>query len=145
MAPPRHNLTRRALLGAGVGACGVVAVPGAAAVGAGQEKDAARWARALDDYECAEAGVAAWRHHLDDLPPELRAYPACEPYEDRFDEAECARLAALRRLLRVPAPDLPALALKIHLFVDDQAWELTGAETCLARLKADANRLCHGG
>ncbi len=40
-----------------------------------------------------------------------------------------------------PGPDLAALALKIALAVDDQAWELTGAAPCLAALKADARRL----
>lgn len=51
------------------------------------------------------------------------------------------RLAALRRLLRTPAPDLPALAAKIELAVGNQAWELTGAELCFAALDADARRL----
>ncbi|MEA2999697.1 MAG: hypothetical protein QOK17_1530 [Sphingomonadales bacterium] len=46
------------------------------------------------------------------------------------------------RLLRLPAPDLAALALKLDLAVADQAWELTGCETCLAGLQADARRLC---
>jgi hypothetical protein len=49
------------------------------------------------------------------------------------------------RLLRAPAPDLPALALKIDLTVDDQAWELTAAAPCLAALKADADRLGRSG
>jgi hypothetical protein len=52
------------------------------------------------------------------------------------------RPAALRRLLAVPAPDILALALKIELAVADQAWELTGADTFLPALAADARRLC---
>jgi hypothetical protein len=32
-------------------------------------------------------------------PPAARAYPACEPLEERFGDLECTRLAALRRLL----------------------------------------------
>ena len=33
------------------------------------------------------------------------------------------------------------MVLKIELIVDNQAWELTGAETFLLTLKADAKRL----
>lgn len=91
------------------------------------------------------ARLAAFRAEFDRLPPATRAYPACKPLEDRFDDLECARLAALRRLLRLPAPDLPGLALKLELAIDDQAWELTGAERCLAVLKADGRKLCLGG
>jgi hypothetical protein len=49
--------------------------------------------------------------------------------------------AALERLLRTPAPDIPALALKIELAVDHDAGSLTGGEHCLAAIKADARRL----
>ncbi|TMJ14751.1 MAG: hypothetical protein E6G94_08815 [Alphaproteobacteria bacterium] len=103
------------------------------------------WTRALAVYRRAEARLAALRRQIGALPPEGRAFPASEPLEDRFDDLECARLASLRRLLRLPAPNLPALALKIALTVDDQAWELSGAESFLATLKGDAHRLCHGG
>ena len=183
MAPARHNLTRRALLGAGVGAplalaaarpgerlvpfgvrsacAGPVEDPSAPSApfpqakegpgrtgggDRGREQTAARrrWQRALAGYARAEARLADLRAHIESLPPEARAFPACEPLDDRFDDLECARLAALRRLLRLRAPDLPALALKIHRIVDDQAWELTGAEPAFAVLKADARRLCGG-
>ena len=106
---------------------------------------AERWSRALAAYRRAETRLAAFRRAESLLPPARRAFPACEPLEDRFNDLECARLAALRRLLRAPAPDLPALARKIELAIDDQAWELTGAEPCLAALKADARRLAYGG
>jgi hypothetical protein len=52
---------------------------------------------------------------------------------------------ALERLLRTPAPDVPALALKIELAVDHEAGSLTGGESCLAVLKADARRLAGSG
>jgi hypothetical protein len=42
----------------------------------------------------------------------------------------------------VPAPDLPALALKIALAVDQDVATLSGGEACLAALKRDAARLC---
>jgi hypothetical protein len=149
MAAGRHNLSRRAVLGVVAGACAshplaargrllaTVPVPAAAAAG--------RWTRALAAYRQAEARLAAFRRAESLLPPAARAFPACEPLEERFNDLECPRLAALRRLLRGPAPDLAALALKIELTIDDQAWELTGGERCLTALKDDARRLAHGG
>jgi hypothetical protein len=137
MAAGRHNLTRRALLGASA------ALPVALAATAASASR--RWDRALAAYRRAEARLGAFRGHIESLPPERRAYPACEPFDDRHDDLECARLAALRRLLRLPAPDLPALSLKIDLIVDDQAWELSGADSFLPALAADARRLCRGG
>lgn len=207
MAPARHNLTRRALLGAGAvlplfcrdsrlptvpsfaafptGDSRQATVPSRtpsfAAFAAGDSRqatvpsragtwsctcphlpdcpaaeasaDASRgqslvtvptpsWSRALAAYSQAEAKLAAFRRHVESLPSAARAFPECEPLDDRFDDLECARLAALRRLLALPAPDLPALALKISRIVGDQAWELSNAEPALAALKADARRLC---
>ena len=49
--------------------------------------------------------------------------------------------ALLLALSRLPAPDLPALALKLELAVADLAWELTGCESCLDAAAADARRL----
>jgi hypothetical protein len=103
------------------------------------------WARALRAFRRAEARLAGFRAAFERLPPAQRAFPACERHEDSFDALESARLTALRRLLEAPAPDLPALFFKIGLTIDDAAWELTAAETCLAALKADARRFAHGG
>jgi hypothetical protein len=69
------------------------------------------------------------------------AWDAHAPIESRYNDLECARLAALKGLLRTPAPDLPALALKIELAVDQEAATLDGGERCLAVLKADGRRL----
>lgn len=147
MAAGTHNLSRRAVLGVVAGACAshplaargrlLATVPIPAAV-------AGRWTRALAAYRRAEARLAAFRRAESLLPPAARAFPACEPLEERFNDLECARLAALRRLLRAPAPGLAALSLKIDLTIEDQAWELTDAEPCLAALKADARRFAHG-
>ncbi len=49
--------------------------------------------------------------------------------------------AALVRVMRVRAPDLKALAVKIELAVDEEIWSLTGGEACLAALKRDVRRL----
>jgi hypothetical protein len=64
-----------------------------------------------------------------------------QPFEDRLNALDSARDTALKHLLRTPAPDLPALALKIELAVDEEVATLTGGERCLAVLKADGWRL----
>jgi hypothetical protein len=140
MAAGRHNLSRRAVLGVCVGAPALID-GGAAAATAPRD----RWTRALAAFRRAEARLAAFRQAEAQLPPAARAFPACEPLEERFNDLECARLDALRRLLRAPAPDFPALARKIELTIDDQAWELTDSEPFLAALKTDARRLAHCG
>jgi hypothetical protein len=136
----RHNLTRRALLGAG-------AVLPAFAAGKGPRRAPlpCAWSRALHAFRRAEARLAAFTAAFEALPAEQRAYPACGALEDRFDTLESARLHALTRLLAAPAPALPALSLKIDLIVDDLAWELTAAPQILAALKTDARRLCARG
>lgn len=139
MAAARHNLTRRALLGAGGAACALL-VTETAAVAAGRT----RWERALAAFRRSEARLADFRRNGARLAAAAGAGPDCSVLDDRFSDFECARLQALRRLLRVPAPDLAALSLKIGLAVDERAWELTGAEPCLATLKADARRLAYG-
>jgi hypothetical protein len=139
MAAGRHNLSRRAVLGAAFGAPVLLGSDGARATGPHD-----RWTRALAAFHRAEVRLAAFRQAEAQLPPAARAFPACESLEERFNDLECARLAALRRLLRAPAPDLPALARKIQLTIRDQAWELTDSEPCLAALKADGRRLAYG-
>jgi len=162
MVAGRHNLTRRALLGAGVGALPgrvFVRVPiaepqparGSAEANRGHvqvhvpsacpERSRRAWTRTLAAYRRAEARVAAFKADEALLPPARRAYPACEDLEERFGALDSRRLNILRRLLRLPAPDLPALALKLDLAVADLAWELSGCETCLETLAADARRL----
>jgi hypothetical protein len=47
----------------------------------------------------------------------------------------------VRRLLRLPARDLPALVLKLDLAIAEQAWEDSGSEACLALIAADARRI----
>jgi len=84
------------------------------------------------------AGFKAWERGL---PAERRAFPACRDLEERFGDLNDLRHAALRRLLRIPSPDLAALALKLELVVADQAWELVDTETCLEAIAADARRL----
>jgi hypothetical protein len=139
MASGRHNLSRRAVLGAGVGACVAAAHPPARAAGAKPPR--ARWTRTLAAFRRAEARVAAFKAEEALLPPERREWPAVKPLEERFGDLDSLRLAAVRRLFRIPAPDLAALSLKLDLALADQAWELEGCESCLAVMAEDARRL----
>jgi hypothetical protein len=130
------------VLGAGVGACALAARAPAAAAGAKPSR--ARWTRTLAAFRRAEARVAAFKAAEALLPPERREWPAVKPLEDRFGDLDSLRLAALRRLFRIPAPDLAALSLKLDLALADQAWELEGCENCLAAMADDARRLAGG-
>jgi hypothetical protein len=66
---------------------------------------------------------------------------AADALEERFERLDKLRLAAVRRLLPLPAADLPALVLKLDLAVAEAAWEDCGSEDCLARIAADARRI----
>jgi hypothetical protein len=150
MAARRHNLSRRAVLGAGVGACAFAGSGRAAAVpvlpASAPPPDSARrgWERAVAALRRAEARVAAFEAEEALLSAERRAL-AGEALEERFERLDSLRLAAVRRLLRLPAADLPALALKLEVAVGEQAWEDSGSENCLERLRDDAKRLADGG
>lgn len=102
---------------------------------------AARWTRTLAAYRRAEARVAMFKAVEARLPAAARAFPACVGLEEEFGRLDSLRLAELRRLFRLPAPHLAALALKLRLAIADQAWELSGCETCLAAMAEDAQRL----
>jgi len=124
----RHNLTRRALLGAAAG------VPIAAAAGAPADAS-------------SPFGLSLSKFGPSPVPEEGKSALRQAQGErmQRTNTRWTRALAALRRLLRAPAPDLRALGLKIALAVDEQAWELPGAETLLTALKADALRLIRAG
>jgi hypothetical protein len=98
--------------------------------------DKEKWQRALARLRAAEAEVRAVAR--------LTAGGTAEE-EEALQEVYDARLgehsAALLRLMKVRAPDLPALALKIELAIDEEVGSLTGGELCLAALKRDVRRL----
>jgi hypothetical protein len=95
-----------------------------------------KWRRALARLDAAEAEVRAVAR--------LTAGGTAEE-EEALQEVYDARLgdhsAALLRLMKVRAPDLPALAFKIELAIDQEVGSLTGGELCLAALKRDVRRL----
>jgi hypothetical protein len=101
------------------------------------------WDRAVAALGRAEARVAAFEAEEALLPAERRAL-AADALEERFEQLDKLRLAAVRRLLRLPAADLPGLVLKLDLAVAEQAWEDSGSEDCLALIAADARRILRG-
>jgi hypothetical protein len=164
MAAVRNNPTRRAVLGAAV----AVPVVFAGRAYARPELEA-RWDRALTDLRRAEAAEESfcvshmhpadhayhdirdrWPRDYDfESDPEAQAefraaFAAHSRMEDRLNDLHIARLTAIKRLLRIPAPDMGALALKIELAVDHQIAELSGGERCMAALKRDARALALG-
>ena len=157
MAGAIDNPSRRALLGAalgfpllpldGGGQVGVAVRPGAVSEGPHSTSAATppltpphrgegEWRRALAAWRAAEAAVRA----------EERATAGCTA------EAEAAReeiygglldgmYAALRRLMRVAAPDLAAFAVKFELAIAHEVATLNGGEACLAAMRRDVRRL----
>jgi hypothetical protein len=86
---------------------------------------AGNWQSALARFRNAEAALAA-AQGADDIV---------------FDRVLGRFNHALRRLLRAPAPDPAAFSAKLALAIDQEIWELTGGEACLAALARDARRL----
>jgi hypothetical protein len=75
--------------------------------------------------EAAEAAIAA----------------AAGAPDHAYDPIGARHHAALDRLLRTPAPDLPALARKRDLALEERTVEFTGDEVAMRMLKQDAYRL----
>jgi hypothetical protein len=131
MAGRDHKLTRRAVLGA------TFAVPALAPAIAGAAPVHV-WRRRIAALHRAEA-------ELNLFCGRCRAgalvFADQAALDDAFGDRLGAFYTALRRLLRTPAPDFEALALKIALVADHEVGALTGGQRCLAALKADARRL----
>jgi hypothetical protein len=83
------------------------------------------WERTLDRVRAAEAALDAARGADDAV----------------FDRVLGRFNRALARLLRTPAPDIAALAVKLDLLLAHEVWELDFAQPCLAALRRDAARL----
>ena len=155
MADGRHNPSRRALLGAVValpllsrpcdersdeaiqggvgGSAGLVDLRSPSARSA---RDDGKWRQALARLRGVEAEIrAVERATAGGTAEEEEALQ--EIYDARLD----AHTAALRRLMKVRAPDLAALAVKIGLAIDEEVGSLAGGERCLAALKRDVRRL----
>ncbi len=84
------------------------------------------WGEALGRLERAQAALDAGRNEED---------------EDFYDALLDVHSDALCAFLALPAPDLRAIAVKLDHIVPQLAWELTGSEDCLERLRQNAHRL----
>ena len=147
MAAAQLNRTGRALLGAAVSLPVLRIVEGPllagsapdplhrAAGGPPPRPGEDRWRRALGAFEQAEAALRAFERRTAGAPWEEQ-----KAVEEGMDAHLDVLYPALRRLLRIPAPDLHALATKIALVVDHEVGTDCG-ETSLALLKRDAWRL----
>lgn len=161
MAAARNNLTRRAVLGAAFAAPALI---GPSPTGAAVNRRS--WDKALAGLRRAEAAEESYRagpmrgadrvfhavrrrwpidHDFSGDPAaraEVQAAMAVyEPFETRLNDLHSGCLDAIQHLLKIPAPDLPALATKIALTVDWEVYELEDGEECMMALKADAARL----
>src|SRR5688500_6189431 len=136
MAAGQHKLSRRALLGAVCAAPAVAVIQAEAGIsvgrsrsgsrrGPGFRRDDGRWEKALAGFAAAESAVAA----------------AAGASEEVYDPIGMRHEAALRRLLRTPAPDVAALAKKLELALDERSGEFFGDEAAMKAIKRDARRL----
>lgn len=130
MAAGQLSLTRRALL---AGACAAPLAGGGGDAVAGGVRE-------------ASSGEGRWRSALRRLgEAEALMMQAGDTQDERLYNRLGARHdAALKALLRTPAPHLAALAFKLDLLIAEQAWEITGGELCLAALRRDAHRFARG-
>jgi hypothetical protein len=126
MAAGQLSLTRRALL---AGACAAPLTGGLANEAPQAAGGEARWNSVFGRLREADALLTAAGKTQD---------------EKLYDRLGARHDAALKALLRTPAPHLAALAFKLDLLIAEQAWEITGGELCLAAIRRDAHRFAGG-
>jgi hypothetical protein len=142
MADGQHKLSRRALLGAVCASPALSVIPAEAGISGRPAPSPSPWDPGFrrDDENCA---VTIWDRALARFHEAQVVLDAArhEEDEDTYDALLDSHSEALITLLALPAPDLPALAAKLDVIVPQLAWELTGCEDCLDRLRHDAHRL----
>ena len=142
-------VSRRALLGAAAGlpllprhcerseaSQAVGGLPRPPAQGRGPRNDGGVWAEALADYRAAEAEVRGF-----EVRNAGRPFVAEDPLDEVYGALGDVLYDALRRLLKVPAPDVGAVAVKLGLVVEHEVGTLSGGEACLEAIREDALRL----
>jgi hypothetical protein len=95
-----------------------------------------KWQRALTRLRAVEAEIRAIEQATAGGTAEEE-----EALQAVYDARLGDHTAALIGLMKVRAPDLAALALKIELAVDQEVGSLTGGELGLAALKRDVRRM----
>ncbi|MEO7826952.1 MAG: hypothetical protein ABIR60_07405 [Allosphingosinicella sp.] len=102
----------------------------------GDGKGDGPWQRAFARLRAAEAEMRA---------VERATAGGTAEEEEALEGVYMARLGdfltAIRRVMRVRAPDLAALAVKIELAIDQEVGSLSGGELCLATVRRDVRRL----
>ena len=98
--------------------------------------DGERWRRAVARLEAAEGEMRAVERATAGGSAEEE-----EALEEVYLERVGDWLEALRRVMRVRAPDLAALAFKIELAIDEEVGTIDGGGPCLAAVKRDVRRL----
>jgi uncharacterized protein YbaR (Trm112 family) len=102
--------------------------------------DEGGWAHALHAFRAAEAAVAAEEKRLAGAP-----FAQAEAGQAAYD-ALCETLEdALLALLACPAPDTPALSLKLAVADTHEIWSVNGGEAIPAALAEEARRLGAAG
>jgi hypothetical protein len=136
MVDGQHKLSRRALLGAVCASPALSVIPAEAGTSGRPAPSPSPWGpgfRRDDEWEKALARFQQAQTILDAAKS--------EPDQDAYDALLDTHSDALRTLLALPAPDLPALAAKLDVITAHQAWENSGSEDCLETLRQDARRL----
>ncbi|HEY7811268.1 MAG TPA: hypothetical protein VIA98_12920 [Allosphingosinicella sp.] len=100
---------------------------------------ASSWSLLRTAFRDAQAAVCAAERASAGLP-----FAEAEALQEEYDRCLDRLEDALARLLTAPAPDLPALGLKIALIVDHDAGSLADGDFYLAALRRDAPLLCWG-
>jgi len=141
VASREHSCTRRDVLAGAVGAA-VLPSPCRPADGCpsplegeGLERE---WDAALAALRRAEEEIAAFKR----VEPKGLSFAVQWALDEAFSDLVCAQNRAVERVLLAAAPDWGALAFKLGVAVDEQAWELEAGEAGMALLRADALRLC---
>ena len=156
MAAGQHKLSRRALLGA---VCAAPLVrhpgldPGSMNTGLAQPDTAvfmdSGFRRNDDDAESFVVTIGDRAIARSQKAQAALDAAAHTPDEDLYDRLGARHTRALRRLLRTPAPDLPALAAKpvlsevegLDLALDERSGEFFGDAADMKAIKRDVRRL----
>src|SRR5688500_3226448 len=104
-----------------------------------------KWRRGRARLRAAAGEARAGARAIEGRAEGGRGESATEEEEEALQEVYDARVgahtAALLRLMKVRAPDLRALAVKIELAIDQEVGTLTGGGLGLAALMRDVRRL----
>jgi len=145
MAHGQHKLSRRALLGAVCAAPALSVIPAEAGTSGRPAPSPAHWGPGLrqDDEAAESCAVTIWDRAFARFQKAQASLDAAArtPDEYLYDRLGARHDRAMRRLLRTPAPDLPALVAKLDLALDERSGEFFGGEADMKAIKDDARRL----